>query len=248
MDFQPESIAALMDKDAAEVRASYRKITTYYEAALDELDLANKKIERLQRKSEEPESELFNADKRATALSGAGSELEQARSKIATLESALEKKESAIDPDGEHRYMKWRVAVLESTLERKNSDLVICRSIMKGIQPYLTTLEKKSLQGSTPQSSQEAKYLIFQDGKVTKSEDVSASVSSLRLSFTNPVQDTLTLLQPWVEIPRGVIASNQDSWGPFPRNWMNHKNQERFAEELLMLETPKPTMGNSKSH
>lgn len=248
MDFQPESIAALMDKDAAEVRASYRKITTYYEAALDELDLANKKVERLQQKNQELESELFNADKRATALSGAGSELEQARSRIATLESALEKKESAIDPDGEHRYMKWRVAVLESTLEGKDSDLVICRSIMKGLQPYLTTVEKKSLQGSTLQSSQKESHLIFRDGEITQFKDLSAAISSLGRRFKNPVQDTVTLHQPWIETPGGVIASNQDSWGPLPRNWMSHELQQRFAEELLILETPKPTVGNSKSH
>ena len=104
--YQPERIASLMSKDAASIRASYRELAQHYESMADELDRAEKRALRFQRRNRDLDEALVSADRKASALSESAVELEEASSNIATLESS----ESSVTPAdfNMHSIVEWK--------------------------------------------------------------------------------------------------------------------------------------------
>ncbi|KAL8634612.1 MAG: hypothetical protein Q9226_009463 [Calogaya cf. arnoldii] len=226
MNFQPESAATLMEKDATTVRASYRELSVQYESLVDDLEFANKRASRFQRRNQDLQSAVDSADKKTVALSESlaklEAELEKARSTTAALQSALWQ-EHALGKFG------FKTLAREEASEKNESERILYESILKGLQPFLV-----------------GKDLFFQDGEVTQSgSDQSASTSSQK-QVPTPTQNLAALYQPRVNKPRGVTENNPHSWGPLPRHWMTVDQQESFAERLAILDAPTSPSASSR--
>lgn len=293
--FQPESIASLMSKDAALVRASYRELAQRYESMADELDRAEKRALQFQRRNQDLEDAVVNADRKASALSESAAELEEAKRKVASLqsnvtpadfdmhsivewketrsritrlkaylsttyfdkaaqterdqaesyvadlESSIVSKHPELDFVLELRQAEEKIAALESALggkelalrekqsalTKKDFNLRLCQSVLRATQPFL-----------------QGKQLEYQNGMVTQSNSQSSSTLQHIASST---PEGVVLHQPRIAPPRGSYAHLPDTWEPLPRHWMSADQQERFAEELKLLEALAPTVEENKT-
>lgn len=148
MDFKPESLATLREKDASALRAAYGVIKEQYETVLDERGVADKKFERMRQTNHDLRAELDAADQKAASVSSPvpSLELEQAKSKIADLNAAL----------------KDEVAKSKST----QSDLEATRLVLKdaehSLQESLDALRDIALERSAA-ISQNDRAKVFRD-------------------------------------------------------------------------------------
>ncbi|KAL8651164.1 MAG: hypothetical protein Q9226_004823 [Calogaya cf. arnoldii] len=218
MDFQPESVATLMEKDATTVCASYRELSAKYDSLVDDLEFANKRTLMFQRRNQELESAMDLADNKTAAISKSLAELEaelaKSRSTVAALQSASRQEHVPGKID-------FKAIAREEAWEKNESEQILYESILKGLQPFLLgknlfsklSLYKSILKGLQPFLV--GKDLFFQDGAVSQSEPDQPAPTSAPNKAPFPTQNAAALYQPRIKRPRGVTRSEK-TWGPLP--------------------------------
>ncbi|KAL8888112.1 MAG: hypothetical protein Q9215_004401 [Flavoplaca cf. flavocitrina] len=193
----------------------------------EDLDRAEKGALRFQRRNHDLEEALVSADKKAATSSESASELVKAKWKILDLERRINSGMTDWNSITELEQVKSKNAILEPALYQRESDLKLCQSILRSIQPFL-----------------EGKQLRFENGKIVQSE--SDPKSTLQQS-PNSVPGDIVLSQPRIAVPPGTIRDRPASWGPLPRHWMHAEYQKEFKEKLRVLEGSGPPAEKNNS-